>query len=255
MDKHVVVDPWQQFRQHTCARIALGRAGASLPTDEVLGFQLAHAMARDAVLAELDMEALTQEIRARGYEVIAVRSAAANRDVYLKRPDLGRKLDDDSREILAAAAGNSEYDAVFVVAGGLSAIAVQRHAVPLIKAVMSRLEDDDWRIAPIVIAAQARVALGDDIAAAMKAKIAVMMIGERPGLSSPDSLGVYLTFDPKPGRVDSERNCISNIRPGGLAYSVAAKKLHYLLSEARRLKLTGVGLKDESDIRELEARR
>ncbi|MGH8728927.1 MAG: ethanolamine ammonia-lyase subunit EutC [Burkholderiales bacterium] len=252
MSRNVVVDPWQQFRQHTRARIALGHAGASLPTEEVLSFQLAHAMARDAVQAKLDVETLADKVRAQGHEVLLARSAAESRDAYLKRPDLGRMLDEESRALLARAASVPSYDAVFVLADGLSAVAVERNALPLLDELADKLEG--WRFAPIVIATQSRVALGDEIGDLLKAEMVAMLIGERPGLSSPDSLGIYLTFDPKPGRVDSERNCISNIRPEGLAYSLAAHKLCYLMNEARRLKLTGVALKDESDIPEIVAR-
>lgn len=250
MSRGVLSDPWRQFRQHTRARIALGRAGASLPTHEVLSFQLAHAMARDAVHAMLDVETLAAGARARGHEVLVAKSAAESRGAYLKRPDLGRKLDEESRALLAGAGNAPACDAVFVLADGLSAIAVERHALPLLDAIAVRLQG--WRIAPIVIATQSRVALGDEIGSMLKATMVAMLVGERPGLSSPDSLGVYLTFDPKPGRLDSERNCISNIRPEGLAYSLAAHKLCYLMTEARRLKLTGLALKDESDMQKIE---
>lgn len=252
MTEHVITDPWQQFRQHTRARIALGRAGASLPTNEVLSFQLAHAMARDAVHAKLDAAALSAKLEARGYSVLHARSAVGSRDVYLKRPDLGRRLDEKSKGNLANAAPASSCDAAFVIADGLSALAVERHAIALLDEIIPKL--GGWQLAPVVVATQSRVALGDEIGALLNARMVAMLIGERPGLSSPDSLGVYLTFDPKPGRVDSERNCISNIRAEGLAYSLAADKLYYLMNEARRLKLTGVGLKDQSDISEIVAR-
>ncbi|MGH8770985.1 MAG: ethanolamine ammonia-lyase subunit EutC [Burkholderiales bacterium] len=251
MSSSVITDPWQQFRQHTRARIALGRAGVSMPTEEVLNFQLAHALARDAVHAKLDAEALSAGLEARGYLVLRARSAAESRDAYLKHPDLGRSLDEESKSILAHAAPTSSYDAAFVIADGLSAIAVERHAIPLLDEMIPKLKD--WQIAPIVIATQSRVALGDEIGELLKAKMVAILIGERPGLSSPDSLGVYLTFDPKPGRLDSERNCISNIRPDGLSYSLASHKLRFLMNEARRLKLTGVALKDESDVRQIAA--
>jgi ethanolamine ammonia-lyase small subunit len=250
MTEHVITDPWQQFRQHTRARIALGRSGASLPTDEVLRFQLAHAMARDAVHAKLDVETLSAQARARGHEVLLAKSAAESRDAYLKRPDLGRRLDEESRTLLTRAASTPSYDGAFVLADGLSAIAVERHALPLMGELAPKLEG--WRIAPIVIATQSRVALGDEIGDLLKVEMVAMLIGERPGLSSPDSLGVYLTFDPKPGRLDSERNCLSNIRPEGLTYSAAARKIFYLMTEARRVKLTGVALKDHSDIKEIQ---
>lgn len=251
MSSIVITDPWQQFRQHTHARIALGRTGASLPTEEVLKFQLAHALARDAVHANLDVETVANEIQTHGHNVLLTKSTAKSRDVYLKRPDLARRLDEESKSILAHAAPTSSYDAAFVIADGLSAIAVERHAIPLLDEMLPKLKG--WQIAPIVIATQSRVALGDEIGELLKAKMVAILIGERPGLSSPDSLGVYLTFGPKPGRLDSERNCISNIRPDGLSYSLASHKLRFLMNEARRFKLTGVALKDESDVRQIAA--
>jgi ethanolamine ammonia-lyase small subunit len=234
-----------RLRDFTPARVALGRVGDSLPTRELLDFQLAHARARDAVHAKLDNASLMLELRQRQLPCIAVASAAQDRATYLRRPDLGRKLNDDSRQRLTVEA-NSDHDAVFVIADGLSALAVHRHAVPLLDVVRPRLTD--WQLAPIIIAEQGRVAIGDEIGQLLAARLAVVLIGERPGLSSPDSLGIYLTWDPKPGRTDAERNCISNIRSEGLSYTIAADKLVFLMTEARRRKISGVGLKDGSGL-------
>jgi ethanolamine ammonia-lyase small subunit len=240
-------NPWDALRRFTNARIALGRAGSSLPTAPLLAFNLSHAQARDAVHQPLDAAALHASLRASGFNTLDVESAAPDRQHYLRRPDLGRKLNEEScvrlREYTAAAA--AEFDVVFVVADGLSAYAATRHAVPLLGRMRSQLAS--LRIGPIVIARQARVALGDGIGELLRARIVVMLIGERPGLSSPDSLGIYLTYEPRTGKSDAERNCISNVRPEGLAYDAAAFKLQYLLNESIRLKLTGVKLKDDSD--------
>ncbi|SPB13386.1 ethanolamine ammonia-lyase small subunit [Caballeronia novacaledonica] len=235
-------DAWDALRRFTNARIALGRAGSSLPTAPLLAFELAHAQARDAVHQPLDTAALADTLRAAGFDTLGVRSAAPDRAHYLRRPDLGRLLDDESAQRLAAHA--AESDLAFVAADGLSAFAAQRHVAPLLAHLRGNL--DGWNVAPVVIATQARVALGDRIGELLRAKIVVVMIGERPGLSSPDSLGLYVTYAPRAGRHDAERNCISNVRPEGLDYEHAAFKLTWLLNEARRLKLTGVGLKDHS---------
>jgi ethanolamine ammonia-lyase small subunit len=250
-------DPWLALRRFTQARIALGRAGNSLPTAPLLAFNLAHAQARDAVHHPLDTEALHEALKAQGFESIDIHSAAPDRATYLRRPDLGRRLSDESREALGPHRGRRqpgtvteaeakpEVDLVFVVADGLSAFAATKQAVPLLALIRPMLAD--WRIAPIVVARQARVALGDEIGERLNARFVAVLIGERPGLSSPDSLGIYLTYEPRVGRTDAERNCISNVRPEGLSHAAAAHKLHYLLTQARRLCLTGVGLKDRSD--------
>ncbi|SAK48762.1 ethanolamine ammonia-lyase small subunit [Caballeronia temeraria] len=238
----VSANPWEALRRFTDARIALGRAGSSVPTAPLLAFNLAHAQARDAVHRPLDVASLLHELDSKRFACASVCSAAASRDVYLRRPDLGRMLSDES----AARLDTHEKDAdlVFVIADGLSSNAASMHAIPLIEKTMARL--DGWRIGPVVVATQARVALGDGIGSILKARIVAVLIGERPGLSSPASLGVYVTYDPVQGRSDAERNCISNVRPEGLAYDAAAFKLAYLLNEARARKLTGVGLKDDS---------
>ncbi|HET9041038.1 MAG TPA: ethanolamine ammonia-lyase subunit EutC [Gemmatimonadales bacterium] len=237
-------DPWQALRALTPARIALGRAGASLPTRAHLDFQLAHARARDAVHDHLDVPALRAALSEAGLESLAVRSAAPDRATYLQRPDLGRRLDDTGREQLAAASPRG-VEAAFVVADGLSARAAQAHAVPVLAALVPRLRDAGWRIAPVVVAEGGRVALGDEIGAALDAALVVVLLGERPGLTAPDSLGAYLTWAPRPGRTDAERNCVSNIRPEGLVPALAADKLCYLMLEAARRRLSGVALKDD----------
>lgn len=251
----VTADPWSNLRSHTPANVAIGRVGQSLPTREVLRFGLAHAQARDAVHFALDVEVLASALREAGWNPLAVRSAAGSREVYLRRPDLGRRLDPDSADMLERAAGElpSGSDLCFVLGDGLSAVAVQGHAVPLLQQLRLRLQAagvagaDRLQDARVVVATQARVALGDDIAARLRARMVVVLIGERPGLSSPDSLGIYLTWAPQIGRTDAERNCISNVRMEGLSYPAAAAKLAWLIEQAFERRLTGVALKDESD--------
>lgn len=218
------------LRDFTPARVAIGRTGHSLPTAELLRFQLDHARARDAVHESLDPASL-------GIPHALARSAAPDRTTYLRRPDLGRRLAPGVR------LDRGDYDAAFVIADGLSAPAVHRHAVPLLDAVLPRL--DGWRLAPLTVVLQGRVAIGDEIGERLGARLAVVLIGERPGLTSPDSLGVYLTWDPRPGRTDAERNCISNIRAEGLSYAAAAGTLVFLMHAARTRRLSGVALKDE----------
>ena len=238
-------DPWEALRRLTAARIALGRAGASLPTAAHLAFQLDHARARDAVHHRLDVDALAEALAPAGLPVLRARSLAADRPEYLRRPDLGRRLDAASRQALAdrSAAG---CDAVFVVADGLSALAVERHAPPLLARVAERLRREGWRLGPAVVVEQGRVAVGDEVGEALGAAMVAVLIGERPGLSSPDSLGVYLTWAPRPGRTDAERNCVSNVRPEGLPYEQAAHRLAWLMAEARTRRLSGVELKEEA---------
>jgi ethanolamine ammonia-lyase small subunit len=248
----VVENPWSTLRRFTPARIALGRAGVSLPTAAQLDFQLAHAQARDAVHRPLDVSALRADIEALGLASVALHSAASSRAMYLQRPDLGRQLGEASRVQLEAlqverrAQGPALCDLGFAVVDGLSALAVQRHAAPLIAAVLATPAASAWTKAPVAIVEQGRVAVGDEIGALLGSRIVVVLIGERPGLSSPDSLGIYLTWAPRPGRNDAERNCISNVRPEGLGCADAAVKLVYLLQQAWSRQLTGVALKDES---------
>ncbi|HEY0292229.1 MAG TPA: ethanolamine ammonia-lyase subunit EutC [Hansschlegelia sp.] len=234
------IDLWSSMRQATSARIGLGRSGDAMPLKAVLDFQLAHAKARDAVHAPLDFDALEEQLAP--YETIRVASLAPDRPTYLRRPDLGRRLDKESAAKLDAA--QRGYDIVFVLSDGLSSIGVQMHAAPMLRACMERL--GDLKVAPIVIARQARVALSDDVGERLGARLAVSLIGERPGLSVAESLGVYLTYEPRVGRRDSERNCISNVHGlGGLSYDLAAEKLAWLARTALKLQLTGVKLKDD----------
>jgi len=236
-------DGWTQLRAFTPARIALGAAGGSTPTAAHLDFQEAHAAARDAVHEPVDWDRLAADLEAAGFPApLRVHSRAPDRPTYLRHPDLGRKLDPESEAVLGAAARGG-CDLAVVVADGLSAKAVQRHAVPLLAAVRDRLPRG-WRTAPPVLAEQGRVALGDACGALLGARLVAVLIGERPGLSAADSLGVYLTWEPRPGRSDAERNCLSNIRPEGLTYVRAATKLAALAAEATRLRLTGIGLKE-----------
>jgi ethanolamine ammonia-lyase small subunit len=228
---------WRDLRRFTPARVALGRAGNGVPTAAHLAFQAAHAAARDAVHAPLDTAALTAELTAAGFGSQTVHSAAPDRRTYLLRPDLGRKLAPD--QTLTPLPGCL----ALVICDGLSALAVQRHAAGLLQHLRPLLTG--WTLAPIAVAEQGRVALADEIGAVLQADAVAVLIGERPGLSAADSLGVYLTWQPRPGRTDAERNCISNIRPGGLALEDAAKKLAWLIREMRTLKLTGIGLKDQ----------
>lgn len=246
----VAADPWQALAALTPARIALGRTGCSLPTREVLRLGLAHARARDAVHRPLDAAAVVASLEALGFPTLCVASAAPSREAYLRRPDLGRRLSPAARqdiERLPAAA----VDLALVVADGLSSAAIHGHAAGLLAAFRPAIAQAGWTLAPVAVATGARVALGDEIGEKLSARASVVLIGERPGLSAPDSLGLYLTFAPRVGRSDAERNCISNIRAEGLSYEAAAFKLAWLLGEAFRRGLTGVALKDESDARRL----
>jgi ethanolamine ammonia-lyase small subunit len=245
MAELTTTDPWANLRRFTRARIALGRVGGSLPTQEILNFGYAHALARDAVHRPLDMAALADELAQAGFATLNGKSAAPDRATYLLRPDLGRELAPDSIDALRAYPEKG-WDLIAVVGDGLSSMAVSRHAKPLLERIRVALPKT-WRFGPVVLASQARVALGDPIGELLNAKMVAVLIGERPGLTSPDSLGLYLTHAPKTGRQDSERNCISNIRPEGLDYDAAARKAIWLANEAVRLGLTGVGLKDCSD--------
>src|ERR1700722_8609291 len=228
----------EALRSYTPARIGLQRTGVSLGTRPLLDFQLAHARARDAVHAALDVRMLCDELRRSGLAALALESRARDRVTYLRRPDFGRSLSKESAKLLIP----GEYDAVFVIADGLSALAVERHALRLMREVLPLIAG--WRLAPVCVVEQGRVAIGDAIGEALHAPLAVVLIGERPGLSSPDSLGVYITWEPRRGRKDSERNCISNVREEGLGYVAAASRLHYYMQEASRRRMTGLGLKD-----------
>ncbi|MGM9512506.1 ethanolamine ammonia-lyase subunit EutC [Larkinella sp. GY13] len=240
-------DPWAFLQSHTSARIARGRTGHSLPTRALLDFQLDHARARDAVYSELERDALLAQLQTVQLPVLPLHSRAADRQQYLQRPDLGRKLNEQSLLHLSGLEDLTGVDLSIVIVDGLSATAINRHA----GAVVSRLAEEvralGWSLAPLCLVEQGRVAIGDEIAHALKAETVVVLIGERPGLTSPDSMGAYLTFHPQPGLTDESRNCISNIRPEGFPYEAAVQKLLYLLTEMKTRRLSGVLLKDEFD--------
>ena len=264
----VTPTPWEALKNFTDARIALGRAGVSVPTAAHLAFQLAHAQARDAVHLPLDTCGITRALQDLGLTVLPLHSQATDRATYLQRPDLGRQLDARSLQALAqwqtsVGAGSEDaaftpgkptrtptYDLALVLVDGLSARAIHDNALALVGHLLDRLKADaqpPWHIAPLTVVAQGRVAIGDEVGEQLRANIVVVLIGERPGLSSPDSMGLYITWAPKVGTQDAARNCISNVRPAGLAVAAAAKSLHHLLTQARLMQLTGVALKDHVD--------
>ena len=248
-------NPWLELRRLTPARIALGRTGTSLPTSAQLDFQYAHAQARDAVHLPFDHAGLSAQLTERQRESLVLHSAAVDRNSYLQRPDLGRKLSDQSAQALReyAQAHPGGVDLVMVVADGLSALAVHRHTLPFLTRLEEQMSADQWSTAPVVLVEQGRVAIGDEIGQLLGARMVVMLIGERPGLSSPDSLGLYFTYNPKVGLTDAYRNCISNVRLEGLSYGMAAHRLLYLMREACRRQLSGVNLKDEAQVQTLES--
>ncbi|WP_300652858.1 ethanolamine ammonia-lyase subunit EutC [Hydrogenophaga sp.] len=240
-------DPWAHLRQHTSARIALGRTGVSLPTRELLDFSLAHAQARDAIHLPLDTDRLCAELLQQGWPApLRLHSQARDRHEYLLRPDLGRRLDAASGERLDAVAGDGP-DLVLVLGDGLSALGIQQHGAALLGAIRRAL-DPMLRLGPLVVVSQARVAVADEVGERLGAAAVALVVGERPGLSSPDSVGIYLTHAPRVGCSDAQRNCISNVRPAGQDLDTAARRLAWLLGESRRLGLSGVGLKDHSGL-------
>jgi len=242
-----VNDEWIALRRFTQARIALGRAGHALPTGAQLEFQLAHAEARDAVHFPWDMAAFAVGLQGLGEEPLLLETRVADRDEYLRRPDLGRLLSDASRDRLRQASAGGA-DVALIVTNGLSSTAVERHGLPLLRAILSGYGERGLRVAPVCLVANGRVALSDDIGSVLGARVAVIVVGERPGLSAADSLGIYLTHGPRPGNSDAQRNCISNIRPPeGMGYEAAAATLLYLTREAMRRGLSGVALKDETE--------
>ena len=252
---NVIKNPWAALREYTDARIGLGRAGVSIPTSHSLQFQLAHAQAQDAVHLPLDVETVIEQLEnVNLYQEIFIpillHSQAVNRTTYLQRPDLGRRLDKKSIDTLKKVntLKDESYDLSIVVVDGLSSLAIKENAAIFIQKLVEVLTTDsqDWNLAPITIVQQGRVAIGDEVAEILNSKIAIVLIGERPGLSSPDSMGLYLTYNPKVGLTDEKRNCISNIRIEGLSYEEAIKKTMYLLNESRRLELSGVNLKDRT---------
>jgi ethanolamine ammonia-lyase small subunit len=238
------------LRALTPARVALGRSGSGLPTDALLAFTLDHARARDAVHAPLDADAIASGVAALGCETLRVASQAETRADYLRRPDLGRKLDPASYAALAAR-NAAPCDLAIMIADGLSAAAVHAHAAALMQNLLPQLKTFKMSIGPVLIATGARVALGDEVGVLCKARMMLTLIGERPGLSAPDSLGAYITFAPKPGRTDAERNCVSNIHRAGLSYDEAAFKIAWLVREGLARAVSGVALKDESGIEAL----
>jgi ethanolamine ammonia-lyase small subunit len=245
----VTPDPWDRLRRHTPARIALGRAGGSLPTGEVLRFSMDHALARDAVWAELDVDRLLADVAAAvpapAMPTVVLSTRAADRATYLKRPDLGRRLDDAGGRAVASAAPAGGCEVCLIVADGLSALAAQRQAPRVLAELVPLLRAGGWSVGPLVVVRQARVAVQDAIGHAVKARCAVTLIGERPGLGTPDSLGAYLVFGPEPGNTDADRNCVSNIRDGGLPPAEAARAVHYLVAQALARRLSGIRLKDD----------
>jgi ethanolamine ammonia-lyase small subunit len=238
-------DPWHGLRKFTNARIALGRTGVSIPTKENLQFRMAHAFARDAVFAVMDVGALEKALE-QHHSCLLLHSQALDRHQYLQRPDLGRKLNEASIDCVASFAG--AYDVCINVADGLSSTAINRHALPFLTILIPKLKDAAYSLSPVCLIEQGRVAISDETGMSIGAKVSLILIGERPGLSSPDSMGVYLTYGPGVGNTDEKRNCISNIGPGGLHYEAAADKLLYLISESLRLQLSGVQLKDNSGL-------
>lgn len=245
--------PLVALRELTPARVALGRAGASMPTDALLAFTLDHARARDAVHGSLDTARLVEGLTGLGQQPVLVSSQVSNRSDYLRRPDLGRMLDADSRRALEQQGGGTN-EVVIVIGDGLSPAAVNVHAVELVRHLAPRLTETGISLGDVVVASGARVALGDEIGAVLGARMVVMLIGERPGLSAPDSLGAYLTFAPRIGLTDEKRNCVSNIHGAGLGYDEAAFKIAWLVREGIARGITGVALKDESGTALIAAR-
>ncbi len=242
----IVQDPWQSLKQFTPARIALGRAGMSLPTRACLDFQLAHALARDAVNIPLDFAGLEQRLNLQGYQTLTLQSRAENQSVYLQRPDLGRLLSASAMACLQNTAPITA-DAVVVVADGLSSTAIEHHAEPFLSLLLPELQEKGYTLPPVCLVKHGRVAIADAIAEHYAARLCIILIGERPGLSSPDSMGIYFTYQARPEiSTDADRNCISNIHKNGLSYEQALKKLLFLLTEAEKLQLSGVNLKDET---------
>ncbi len=247
----LIPDPWHELRNISPARIALGRAGGSLPTRELLDFALAHSRARDAVQMPFDVQRMAQEIRDLGCEVTLVTTLATTRKAYLTRPDWGRGLAPESvdplQRIRTSKPGVSPaFDLVIVVSDGLSALAADRQVVPLLRSLLPRLVEQNWSLAPIVVAPFARVALQDAVGQILDCRLALSLLGERPGLNSPDSLGAYFVHEPLVGKTDADRNCVSNIRPEGLPIEPAAQTLYRLLTAARDRRVSGVALKDDT---------
>lgn len=240
----IIANPWESLRRFTAARIALGRCGSSLPTRELLKFQLAHAQARDAVHASLDAPALATAIgNATGQKTVVVETLARSRSEYIMRPDLGRQLRQESRSLLEGMRG--PHDVCLAIVDGLSATAIERNVFPFVQSLLPALHAAGLSLAPICVVQQGRVAIGDEVGWALGSRLSIVCIGERPGLSSPDSMGIYLTYAPRPGTTDERRNCISNVRAEGLPPARAAQRLLVLAQQALQLQLSGVNLKDD----------
>jgi len=260
IDELVIENPWASLRRYTDARIGLGRAGVSVPTKHLLAFQLAHAKAQDAVHKALDVATLVERLKHQTWYPssgpINLHSRAEDRTQYLQRPDYGRRLDDRSSKVLRdyRNATDSHYDLAIAIVDGLSALAIETNAVLFLDSLIPKLhnDSDSWHISPLCIVEQGRVAIGDVIGELLHARCVLVLIGERPGLSSPDSMGLYMTWNPKLGRTDAQRNCISNIRASGLTYQEASHRALHLLNEARKKQLSGIQLKDRTNNEVLE---
>lgn len=239
-------DFWQELKQHTSARIALGRAGSSVTTRELLNFQQAHALARDAVHTPLDEESVRESLKVFNLPIIHLNTKAADRKSYLLRPDWGKILDEESQKSISEV--SSAFDLSLIIADGLSAQAIHQHIASVFALLIPKLQALDFSLAPFTIVKNGRVAVSDEIGEGLKSKMSIIFIGERPGLSSPDSLGIYLTYAPAKGNTDEKRNCISNVRPAGMPYVIATEKLTYLIQEAMRKQISGVKLKDDLQI-------
>ena len=239
----VTQDPWAYLKKYTTARIALGRVGDAIPTKELLDFWLSYAKAKDAVYKSLDTNLISSQIKQLNHVAILVESLAESRSQYLKRSDLGRQLSDHSKEALKSICNNQTYDIAISVADGLSATAIEENSFKLLSILLPMIGRSGLTLAPIAIVKQGRVAISDDIGKQLSAKLSLILIGERPGLSSPNSMGIYLTYGPTPQNTDERRNCISNVRPQGLSYQNAADQLLYLIVESIRLKISGINLK------------
>jgi len=239
-----IIDSWESLKEFTAARIALGRAGDSIPMRQSLEFKLAHAHARDAVYSTLDTEKLTEDLRVLDIPVLKLHSQATTRQIYLQRPDLGRLPDETSDQIVKAHLIPSDIS--IILADGLSANAINNGAFSLLEALIPLIKGMNYKLAPVCLAEQARVAIADPIAHGLQSRLSIILIGERPGLSSADSIGAYLTYSPKPGLTDESRNCVSNIRQDGLSFKLAAEKIFYLVQESFKRKLSGVDLKDNA---------
>lgn len=244
-------DPWLKLKQFTSARIGIGRSGVAIPTAELLAFQMAHAQARDAVLTEIDFKKIISFLKKEKISTLELESACANRENYLTRPDLGRILSENSKTKMKGNAkiknkSNDSHSISLIIVDGLSSAAIEKNITPLFKILLPELRKRKLHIMPIALVKNGRVAIGDEISFLQKTDICLVLIGERPGLSSPDSLGVYMTYKTKPGTTDERRNCISNIREGGMSYPLATTKILYLIEESLRKKISGVNLKDNA---------